>query len=281
MARGGATMGHKPRQRSKVDIYHVMTRGDNRQLIFEDDIDRKSFLEILDRYLKIRLGTLLAWCLMDNHYHLLVRVPFDSLPLMMHDINLMYSKHFNNRHGNTGQLYEGRYRSVPVQDERQLLAEVFYIHRNAVEKGFKNPDDYAWCSHREYVRRPRRTFTELVLGIAGSVDVFEKSYAIYASEHPYKDECLELHSASDEKAFGILRELLGIDPLVELVRLSKSERNRLLCRALGHGFSVPQLSRLTGMGRTIVASLSRRVHEQQDDLTFSRRSTTLMPKPCT
>lgn len=274
-------MGHKPRMQSAFDIYHVMTRGDNRQLIFEDDIDRRSFLRILDHYLKTHLGTLLAWCLMDNHYHLLIRIPFDNLPLMMHDINLMYSKHFNDRHGNTGQLYEGRYRSVPVQDERQLLTEVFYIHRNTVEKGCQHPGDYAWCSHGEYTGNPQRCFTGLVLGIVGSVDEFEESYAIYASKHPYKDECLELPRTSDEKALDLLKDLLGIDPLVELVRLSKSERNRLLCRALEHGYSVPQLSRLTGTGRVIIASLSHRLHERRDDLVFVRSAPSLTPEPST
>ena len=131
-------MGRK-RKCSAIDIYHVSSRGVNRKLIYEDDQDKQVFLGLLDRYLSRHGGRLLAWCLMGNHFHLLLQMPMGRLACLMHDLNVMYSKYFNKRHDCTGHLFGERYHSVPMQDEAQFVSTVCYIHHNPVAAAMSPP----------------------------------------------------------------------------------------------------------------------------------------------
>ncbi|HEY1372767.1 MAG TPA: transposase, partial [Candidatus Binatia bacterium] len=90
-------------------VYHLTTRGDARQKIFLDDTDRKTFLSILSRVV-LRYDWLChAYCLMDNHYHLLVETPKANLALGMRQVNGIYTQSFNRRHRRVGHLFQGRY----------------------------------------------------------------------------------------------------------------------------------------------------------------------------
>ena len=97
------------RRASASDTYHVILRGVGRQIIFEDDLDRTKFMCKMADYLDECGGIIYAWCLMDNHVHLLVRMPLDKLSLMMRKLCTSYSRYFNGKYERVGHLFQDRF----------------------------------------------------------------------------------------------------------------------------------------------------------------------------
>ncbi len=130
----------------------MILRGNNRQVIFRDDADRRLLLDLLGQHAKAQGVEIHAYVLMDNHLHLLVTPRRDrALPLMMQSVGRTYVRAFNQRHGRTGTLWEGRYRSTLIQTDRYLLACMAYIDLNPVRAGLVlQPQDYGWSSHVHY-----------------------------------------------------------------------------------------------------------------------------------
>ena len=125
-------MPYRQRERSEGEVYHVTMRGTGRQLIFEDAKDRERFLEVLARETSENDAEVLAWCLMGNHAHILLHVPLEKMAVIMRELGRTYAMYFNARHDRVGHLLQGRYGSVPVKTDAQLLETVRYIHRNPV-----------------------------------------------------------------------------------------------------------------------------------------------------
>lgn len=146
-------MARLPRLSIPGFAHHVIQRGNNRQPVFIDRADRDFFLGLLGEY-GARFGIALhAYVLMDNHFHLLVTpAGGDSLSQWMQAVGRRYVRYFNDRHGRTGTLWEGRYKSTLVQAERYFLACMVYIDLNPVRAGIAvQPQDYPWSSHGHYV----------------------------------------------------------------------------------------------------------------------------------
>jgi putative transposase len=132
--------------------YHVMNRGRRAEAIFSDDEDYKMFIEVLKEASvswNIRIS---AYCLMPNHYHLLVQTPEANISRSMRHINGIYTQRYNRRHGCDGQLFRGRYKSLLVSADSYLLQLVRYIHRNPVKAAIAaSLDEYQWSSHQGYL----------------------------------------------------------------------------------------------------------------------------------
>lgn len=133
--------------------YHVIQRGNNRQPIFLGDGDRETMREMLFQAAAQFKVAVHAYVLMGNHFHLLVTpLVVDGLPKMMQAVGRRYVRHFNDTHGRSGTLWEGRYKSALVQSERYLLACMVYLDLNPVRAGIvMHPQDYAWSSHAHYM----------------------------------------------------------------------------------------------------------------------------------
>jgi putative transposase len=133
--------------------HHVIQRGNNRQPIFVTDEDRKLLLQLVEAHAKALGVAIHSYVLMDNHFHLLA-TPKDAsgLPKLMQAVGRRYVRHFNDRHGRTGTLWEGRYKSTLIQAERYLLACMVYIDLNPVRAGIVGSAvEFPWSSHRSYV----------------------------------------------------------------------------------------------------------------------------------
>lgn len=133
--------------------HHVIQRGNNRQAIAMDDADRELLMALVFEHGRANGVAVHAWVLMDNHFHLLLTPSTaDGVPRMMQAIGRAYVRRFNIRHGRTGTLWEGRYKSTLVQTERYLLACMVYIELNPVRAGLvSDPRDFPWSSHRHHV----------------------------------------------------------------------------------------------------------------------------------
>lgn len=129
--------------------HHIIQRGNNRQMIFADTQDFETMLALLTEYAQKFAVAVHAYVLMDNHFHLLATPAMgEALPLMMQAVGRSYVRYFNNRHGRSGTLWEGRYRSTLIETERYLLACMVYIDLNPVRAGMvAQAADWRWSSH--------------------------------------------------------------------------------------------------------------------------------------
>ncbi|MDA1101451.1 MAG: transposase, partial [Proteobacteria bacterium] len=132
-------------------VYHVTARGNAQAAIYLDDADRRSFLDTLALAIERHAWLCHGYCLMDNHYHLLIETPTANLGRGMRHINGVYTQAFNRRHGRVGHLFQGRYKAILVEREAYLLELARYVVLNPVRAklaGIKAASDWPWSSHR-------------------------------------------------------------------------------------------------------------------------------------
>lgn len=145
-------MARLPRLTLPDHPHHIILRGNNRQDIFRDSADQQRMLGLLETHALEQQVDVHAYVLMSNHLHLLVTPRSENaLPLMMQAVGRSYVRQFNQRHGRTGTLWEGRYRSTLIQTERYFLTCMAYIDLNPVRAGMvSQAADYPWSSHAHY-----------------------------------------------------------------------------------------------------------------------------------
>ena len=132
--------------------YHVLNRGRRAEKIFIDKRDYELFVDLLQETVEMWNIRLAAYCLMPNHYHLLVQTPDANISRSMRHINGVYTQRFNRRHQCDGQLFRGRYKSILVDGDSYLLQLVRYIHRNPLQAGLVGRlSDYVWSSHKGFL----------------------------------------------------------------------------------------------------------------------------------
>jgi putative transposase len=130
-------------------VYHVTSRGDRREPIAKDDTDRAMFLEVLGQSLQRFDAQAWGYCLMGNHYHLVLHTREANLSRLMRQVNGVYTQSFNRRHGLTGHLFQGRFKAILVDSDSYLLEVCRYVDLNPVRAQMvKRPDAYAWSSYR-------------------------------------------------------------------------------------------------------------------------------------
>jgi putative transposase len=148
-------------------VYHITSRGNEKKPVFKDDQDRYTFLHTLGAVNKRYHWICHAYCLMGNHYHLLIETPDGNLSIGMRQLNGVYTQYFNKRHKRTGHLFQGRYKAILIQRESHLLEVCRYVVLNPVRAGVvARPEEWQWSSYRAtagHARRPSCLTTEWVL----------------------------------------------------------------------------------------------------------------------
>jgi REP element-mobilizing transposase RayT len=147
-------MARKPRVELEGGLYHLITRGNDRQIIFHEPADYSKFLSIL-KIQKTRLPFFLyAYCLMPNHVHLLIERKEHAVGRIMHRVLTSYSRYYNWKYGRVGHALQGRYKAILCQSDTYLCRLVRYIHLNPVRaKMVSQPEDYPYSSHGAYLGR--------------------------------------------------------------------------------------------------------------------------------
>ena len=132
--------------------YHVMNRGRRGETVFWDPLDYQAFVDLLQETSEAWNIRISAYCLIPNHYHLLIQTPVANISRAMRHLNGVYTQRFNIRHACDGQLFRGRFKSILVDGDSYLLQLVRYIHRNPLRAGLvKDMDSYPWSSHKAYL----------------------------------------------------------------------------------------------------------------------------------
>jgi len=131
-------------------LYHVTARGNRQEDIFYSDIDRKAFLEVLAQVVERFNWLVHAYCLMDNHYHLLIETPDGNLSKGMRQLNGVYTQTSNRNNNHVGHVFQGRYKAILVQKDSYLLELARYIVLNPVRaRMVKNAKAWPWSSYRD------------------------------------------------------------------------------------------------------------------------------------
>ena len=145
-------MAHPLRIEHPGAYYHVINRGNNQEEIFKNDRDREKFLQYLEKASERFSIVFHTYCLMSNHFHLLVETPEPNLSVAMQWINVSYAIYFNRKQGRQGHLFQGRFRAILVDADEYLKHLSRYIHLNPVRaKMVSAPEEYKWSSYSAFI----------------------------------------------------------------------------------------------------------------------------------
>jgi len=145
-------MPRQARIQSESNYYHIMMRGNNRENIFNWDGQKLFFIELLEIQKADGLLDIVAYCLMDNHVHIIVNAELKNIATTLKVTNIKYAMKFNRELGRVGHVFQDRYKSEGIDDERYLLQVIRYVHNNPVKaKMVSQPADYKWSSFNEYI----------------------------------------------------------------------------------------------------------------------------------
>ena len=244
-------MPRQARRKSKSGIYHVMLRGINKQVIFEDEEDSLKFLETLKNYKAISGYKIFAYCLMSNHIHLLLKVEKENLDLIIKRIAGSYVYWYNWKYHRSGHLFQDRFKSEPVEDDMYFLTVIRYIHQNPIKAGLsKSIDEYKFSSYNEYINKPFMVDIDFCLGIV------DKEQFVEFNNEFNQDICLEIEDdnfrLTDDEAREVIRKISKCKTITEFQNLSLDKRDKYLKALRNQGLSIRQISRLTGIGCNIV-----------------------------
>lgn len=252
-------MPRGPRPHADGYWYHVFSRGGRRQDVFHDDVDRRRFLWLLGVITERFDVEIHAYCLLDNHYHLVIHAPGGNLGDAMHYLGTIYTQRFNARHGYDGKLFRGRYQSRTIGSDAQFLSTVRYVTANAVRHGLvSSADDHPWSSHHGYLRirpTPGWLVTEVVLSLLGSSASRYRTFI-----QGYESPAEKAPSIEDVEAYVAASEGVPI-PAVVTVRagVANPARSLLFLLAVDHaGLTPREVARRYGISASTVRSALER-----------------------
>ena len=161
-------------------VYHVRSRGNDRKALFFDDDDRRHYLDLLCGVVSVCRLKVYAYVLMSNHIHLFLRTLLSNISEAMYKVSGDYSHYFNKRYKRAGHLFESRFKSKLVQEDRYFLGLLRYVHMNPVKAGMAaRPEQYAWSSHRAYLGNTDRVVSDPNEALRFFSDNLDRARAAY------------------------------------------------------------------------------------------------------
>ena len=263
-------------------VYHLTSRGNARQKVFFTDDDRRLFLNTLAQVVS-RYGWIChAYCLMANHYHLLVETPKANLSIGMRQLNGLYTQSFNRRHKRVGHLFQGRFKAILVEKESYLLELCRYIVLNPVRvKGGVETGAWKWSSYRAtagLASVPEFLSIEWLLEQFGrNRPAAQKRYREFVREglenRPWKElkgqiylgseEFIERHSAEDKEIREIPRaQLKAVKPTLERI-FAKGEETGIARAYREHGYRLHEIAAHLGVHYATVSRRLKRIERRQ------------------
>ena len=242
-------MPRQRRQLSESGVHHVMMRGINRDALFLEDADRQRFLDDLGRAGVLSGCRVLAYCLMPNHVHLLVRTGEEPLGEAMKRVGVRYSGWFNRKYGRAGHLFQDRFRSRPVDTDAYFTAALRYIWNNPVEAGMVGrPEDYPWSS-RHLLGRVHPVVDEAALR-----QLIDLPLAIEADPAPavLTGRRGRPSRFSGDEADALMLHVRGADGSTPFGCLDTSEQLRVIGELRMRSMPYDQIAGLTGLSASTI-----------------------------
>jgi REP element-mobilizing transposase RayT len=248
-------MSRLPRT-NRIGLYHVINRGVEKGLIFLDDPDRLRFLSLVDDQKAAFDFDVVAYCLMPNHYHLLLEMKAENLSFALKRLDQDYTQYFNRKYSRVGSLWQGRFKSWFVYDEKYLRVLVKYIERNPIKAGMTSRiGEYRWASSA--TENPALSQDD----IAQLTEFFSTKFLPRAEAAEAADAAVVVAAAAAEVLKPAMRKSLPQHFLVaNLARkrdgAKRAIRDEAIENALRDGYSQSQIARYLGLSP---AAISKRV----------------------
>ncbi|MEN1762301.1 transposase, partial [Anoxynatronum sibiricum] len=240
-------------------IYHVMLRGINGQIIFEDREDSIKLLETIKYYREESGYEIYGYCLMNNHIHLLIKEGCEELGTVFRRIGARYVYWYNRKYGRRGHLFQDRYKSEVVENDGYLLTVLRYIHQNPLKACIvKNIEQYPWSSYQEYIGKKDICETAFPLSIFSKDN--KKAVKLFKDFHAKEkqDHCLDYEETfriNDLEAAEIIKKSAEIDSTNKIQSFDQEHRNKLIKEFKKKGLSIRQIERLTGVSFGVIRRL--------------------------
>ena len=253
-------MPRKPREKSETGIYHVMVRGIGRQDIFLEEEDFQRYLDTVEKVSLESGVSVLGYCLMTNHVHLLLREADGDISAYMKRLGVSYAYWYNWKYERTGHVFQDRFKSECVEDDAYLLTVIRYIHQNPIKASIINrPEEYKWSSCAAYYNADRHSATfpdpSPILGIVHKEIKLAIKRLQKFTEEGNEDSCLdcdETKRISESEAYEITKEILKGKPITALQTMDHDGRDKILGCLRKEGLSLRQICRITGLPFHIV-----------------------------
>jgi len=253
-------------------LYHVTTRGNAGGRIFRTDKDREYFLDLLGFIIERFNWLCHAWCLMDNHYHLILETPEGNLSRGMRQLNGIYTQKYNWKYTKTGHIFQGRYKAILVDKESYLLQLCRYVVLNPVRANIvERPQDWKWSSYRSTAgkakppqwfttdwilaqfdrskRRAQRLYHQFIMeGITKEAPWKDLKGQIFLGDKGFIEECKRILSPStDLQEIPRLQRYAERPVLAELlneeIRRNRAQRDRTIYRAhVTYGYTLKDIA---------------------------------------
>lgn len=248
-------MPRASRLKSQSGIYHIMLRGINQQVIFEDDEDYSKFIETLKNYKAISGYQIFAYCLMSNHIHILLQTGQEDLDVIMKRIAGSYVYWYNWKYYRKGHLFQDRFKSEPIDDHSYFLTVMRYIHQNPLKAGIVDKiEQYEHCSYHEYAENKNGFIDKDFV-----YEIIDRDVLMEYLSEQNEDSCLDIEDLtfrlSDADAMKEIKKISGCENATEFQLLEQSYRDKYITMLKRQGLSIRQISRLTGMSFSLVRKL--------------------------
>lgn len=240
-------MARGPRTIAQSGCYHIVQRGNGQQIIFENPSDYRHFLELLKQYKESLDFKLHAYCLMENHFHLLIQTKA-SLSNIIQVLLGCYSHYYNTKYQRTGHLFQGRFYSEIIDSQDYFFNVIQYIHLNPARSNICAAANYPWSSYQDYIGTSILTDTELLYKLISGKEAF-----LELMNRNISEKCLDIQpTITDVAAISIIQNELGLANGSQLLSMNKKERNRCLQFLKRKKLSIRQISRLTGISKSVI-----------------------------
>lgn len=259
-------MPRKPRTLSSTGIYHIILRSVNQHIIFEEDSDYQKFLFILSDCKKKYDIDIFAYCLMNNHIHLLIHIPDDKLASFFQSLGTRFVRWYNNKYSRSGHLFQERFYSSAVESEQAYLSTLIYIHNNPVKANMcRYASEYRWSSINAYLGAENPLINaSFSYNIAGSKDSLLHYFAKEADSPEnslFENDHREAnHFFTDEKAFDIFKSITHLSSASDVITLEKVKRNEYVRLLKKEGLTIKQIARVMDISGTTVKRICQMVH---------------------
>lgn len=255
-------MPREARKRSEGGSYHIVVQGKRRQHIFGKDEEKLLYLETVLKYRDKTDVQLYAYCILDNHAHLVLKeTAEESVSSFMRRVGVSYAYWYRQRHPEIeggAEIFRGRYLSEPLENESRLLEVVRYVHQEPILAGLaEHMEEYRWSSYRLYLRPGSYLDTRLILDSLHFSGGYENYMQEKQDEQPDVLEEIPLRfGRSDDEAAAIVETRLGGLPAYHLALVDETTRFEILkTLRFKDQISIQQLSRVTGVSRAYIQRL--------------------------
>lgn len=262
----GDVMGRVAREESHTGYYHVMMRGNNKNMIFSNASEKLYFLEQLNLQVKERNIEVVAYCIMDNHVHLLIGSDLEDMSEAIKRINIRFARRYNNKYEKIGHVFQDRFKSEVIHNDGHLVQVMRYIHNNPVKANMVNKaEEYTWSSYNSYINKKDRLIhsktKDMIMEIfSGSIEEYKKFHLMDDTEE-FLEIKEDLEREREERARRIisdyckkykvskLEELANKRHILEEIIIEMLNKSRLPHR---------RIAEMTGTTRGIVNNIQKK-----------------------